>query len=301
MATRTGETRHSFRTKLETAHGRLIPTPLVDVTPPGARGYSILAKIEALAPGLSVKDRVARHLVAGALSSWSAPQQPVLVEASSGNTGVSVAMIAHEVGLRARIFVPGGAGAARIARMRSFGAEVVLTPQEEGTGGARKRAVDSLRGQSRYLYLDQHGSELNVDAHRRSTGPELLGQLAGRQPDFVVLAVGTGGTLLGLGEVLRDRFPSVGLTGAVPAKGSVIPGMRQAFEEGLPLHERLRGFDLVEVDADEAARWASRIRQMTGIPTGPSSGAAMAAACRAGRRSGGLIVTLFPDHGFNYS
>ncbi|NLP04480.1 pyridoxal-phosphate dependent enzyme [Candidatus Fermentibacteria bacterium] len=281
-------------------HPGCLATPLADVTPETASGYRILAKIESLNPGLSVKDRVARRLVSGTLASWADETAPVLVEASSGNTAVSVAMAAQERGLQALLFVPEDASPVRVERMRAFGATVVPTPAGEGTGGARARALEAVSGRKGHVFLDQHGSDLNIEAHLLSTGPEVIAQLEGLVPDSLVLAVGTGGTLIGLREALEGRFPWMSVTGVVPATDRGIPGMRRIDAGSAPLHARLSDVPLEEVEAEEAAWWSGAIRRMTGIPVGPSSGAAMAAAVRIGKRSGGLVLTLFPDHGFNY-
>lgn len=277
-----------------------IQTPLHDFTPAGSTGYTILAKVEALNPGLSVKDRVARNIVSRALEQWDHPFDPVLVEASSGNTGVSVSLLAHDLGLDSRLYVPESAGRSRIERMRSLGSHVTVTPADEGTEGARTRAVEASSGRVECLYLDQHGSEANVDAHRSGTGPEILGQLEGRMPDTLVLAVGTGGTLIGLSEALLPHNPAMRIVAVVPSVEGGIPGMRRLDPGGVPLHRRLEGIPTEEVDPDEAAFWIGYVRRRWGVPAGYSSGAAMAAAVRLGRRDGGLVLTLFPDHGFNY-
>lgn len=277
-----------------------ICTPLHDFTPAGSTGFTILAKVEALNPGLSVKDRAARCIVSRALESWDRPFDPVLVEASSGNTGVSVSLLAHDLGLRSRLFVPESAGRSRIERMRLLGAEVTVTPAEEGTEGARMRAVEASAAREDYLYLDQHASEANVDAHRSGTGPEILEQLAGRKPDFLVLAVGTGGTLLGIAEILGRQHPSMRPVAVVPGGEAGVPGMRRLDPGRVPLHGRLGNVPVEEVGFEEAAFWSGQVRRLWGVPVGYSSGAAMAAAMRLGKREGGLVVTLFPDHGFNY-
>jgi cysteine synthase A len=280
--------------------GMRIPTPLMDVTPRGARGFMVIAKIEALNPGLSVKDRVGRHLVEMALSATGGGPGPVLVEASSGNTAIGVAMAARELGARALLFVPEDTSPVRISRMRAFGAGVVLTPADEGTAGARARALLASAADPGMLYLDQHSSSLNPEAHRRLTGPELAAQLAGLAPDALVLPVGTGGTLLGVHAVLSKVYPGIEPTAVVPSGPRGIPGMRTIDPEAVPLHAGLAGMPVMEIDPEEASWWAARVLDTSRVPVGPSSGAAMAAAARVGERSGGLVITLFPDHGFNY-
>jgi cysteine synthase len=292
--------REMVRTGGMPAPGRRIHTPLIDVTPSGAKGYRVVAKIEALNPGLSVKDRVGRHLVERALAGAGGGHVPVLVEASSGNTAVGVAMAARENGARALLFVPEDTSPGRIARMRAFGAGVVLTPAPEGTAGARMRAAQASAADPGLLYLDQHSSILNPETHRRLTGPEIAAQLGGLAPDALVVSVGTGGTLLGLFAELSGAFPGMEPTAVVPSGSAGIPGMRAIDPEAVPLHAGLAGMPVLEVDPEEAAWWAARVLEASRVPVGPSSGAAMAGAARVGELSGGLVVTLFPDHGFNY-
>ncbi len=277
----------------------VLVTPLLDVTPPGAAGYRIAAKIEAMNPGLSVKDRVARHLVTHAVAGWTAGYPPVLLEASSGNTAVSVAVAAAGAGLRALLFVPEGTSQVRIERMKAFGADVVTTPAEEGTGGARSRAAEAAARDGTLLYLDQHGNGRNIEAHMTSTGPELVSQLCGETPRTLVASLGTGGTVIGLTRALRTVNPDIFAVAAIPRADGEIQGMRRPSPVDVPLHGLLDA-DIDEVGPDEADWWRIRIGRTVGVPVGPSSGAAMAAAVRAGERRGGLVVTVFPDHGFNY-
>jgi cysteine synthase len=279
---------------------RQVSTPLVDVTPRGTRGCTILAKLEALNPGLSVKDRVGRHLVERSMAGMPEGSFPVLVEASSGNTAIGVAMAAFERGLRSLLFVPEDANPGRLARMRAFGAEVVLTPSDEGTAGARARALAAASADPELLYLDQHSSVFNPEAHMSITGPELIVQLGDLVPDSLVISIGTGGTILGLSRALSVRFPGITPKAVIPAGSTEIPGMRRPDPSGVPLHAGLAGLELLEVDPGEAAWWSAEILRMTRVPVGPSSGAAMAGASRVGEQYGGLVLTLFPDHGFNY-
>lgn len=275
-------------------------TPLVEATPPDApAGVTVLAKLESMNPGLSVKDRVASYVLEERLRRNPELSDRIFVEASSGNTAVALALAARRLGVRARLFVPRSAGGARLARIRCMGARLTVTPSDEGTSGAQRRAMAAVESGGG-VYLDQHGTGLNPMAHVTGTGPEILRQSDGAVDGFAA-AVGTGGTLLGVAEALRQTGCEPALLGAVPEEEGSIPGIRRPDPAGVPLHRRLEAIPLAEVSRRTALLRMQWVASALGHPVGPSSGAALEAAIRLGAEmGGGVVATVFPDHGFNY-
>lgn len=278
-----------------------LPTPVIDLTPPGLPpAVTVLAKLEGLNPGLSVKDRVARYMLDRALRNVEDPGSVTVVEASSGNTAVGVALAAREMGTNAWLFVPEGSGKARLERIADLGARLTLTPAVEGTTGAQKRAAEAASANDRTYYLGQHERTDNLMAHLVSTGPEVWSQTGGRV-DMFVAGVGTGGTLLGVGRYLGERAESLSLVGVVPSEGERIPGLRPYDPRNVRLHGLIDPGVLLQVTQREAVMWKSWIESSISVPVGPSSGAAMAGVARAAAgMERGVVLTILPDHGFNY-
>jgi cysteine synthase len=275
-------------------------TPLVEATPPDApAGLTVLAKLESMNPGLSVKDRVAAFVLEERLRQDPGLRGRTFVEASSGNTAVALALAARRLGVRAWLFVPRSAGGARLARIRCLGARLTVTPSADGTSGAQMRATAAAE-EVGGVYLDQHGTGLNPMTHSVTTGPEILRQ-SDAPVDGFAAAVGTGGTLLGVAEVLGRSGDQPALLGAVPEREGEIPGIRRPDPDAVPLHRRLSGIPLSEVGRNTAQKRSQWVASALGHPVGPSSGAALEAALRLGAEmGGGVVATVFPDHGFNY-
>lgn len=293
----------SERTKPGSRRETLLPwpaTPLIEATPPNApAGVTVLAKMESMNPGLSVKDRVAAFLLGRRLQERPELCGKVFVEASSGNTAVGLALAARRLGVRAWLFVPRSAGGARLARIRCLGARLSVTPAEEGTSGAQRRAQAAARRDGG-VYLDQHATDCNPLAHATTTGPEILRQSDSAVDGFAA-AVGTGGTLLGVAEALRQTGGNPPVLGAVPQEDGSIPGIRRPDPRNVPLHRRLSGIRIEAVSRSRADVMAAWVAESLGYPVGPSSGAALEAAMRLGAEmGGGVVATVFPDHGFNY-
>ncbi|MBN1434844.1 PLP-dependent cysteine synthase family protein [Candidatus Fermentibacterales bacterium] len=280
-------------------------TPLLELEPPGLpEGVRVFGKYEGANPGGSIKDRVALEMILSAMADPRWHRGMTLLEASSGNTALSVARIASLAGLRARLYVPESAGSYRIALMRMFEAELVLTPASEGTEGAQRRArEEALSDPEGTWFLEQHSNPANPLTHVGSTGPEILAQLGGRTVGAVVAGLGTGGTLLGVSEHLRASSPCLIAVPVVPAPGSTIPGLRPPDPASAPLHWMLEGLhDPVEVSLEEAMDYARYLETAEGILAGPSSGAALAAVVRIAPEGGSntAIVAILPDHARNY-
>ncbi len=267
--------------------------------PPGVR---ILAKLEKFNPGGSSKDRAALFMLLSAYRSGKLEGR-TLVEASSGNTGISLAMIGASLGVKVLLFVPEGGSEGKIRLAREYGAEVIPTPAEEGTDGAIRRVRELVReAPDRFFHPDQYNNPLNPLAHYRTTGPEIWEQTGGTVTHFVA-GVGTGGTVSGTGRFLKERNPSVKVIGVQPASPTGrISGLKHIPTSIRPGVYDPRVCDGTEyVSPGEAEEWRVRLARY-GISVGPSSGAVLAATVRLaeGFREGDTVVLLFPDGGERY-
>ncbi len=276
-------------------------TPLVRLrrlaTKPRVEVY---AKLEGQNPGGSVKDRPAYQMIRGALERGVVRPGDRLIEATSGNTGIALAMIARLCGLRMTLLMPEGSTEERVRALRAYGAELILTPADVGMEGSRSLAqemVDAGEGKM----LDQFANLDNVDAHVRGTGPEIWRDTAGRVTHFVS-AMGTTGTIMGVSTYLKSQNPNVQVVGVQPAEGSKIPGIRRWPPEYLPAIYRPERVDrILEVSEDEATDHTRRLALDEGVFAGMSSGGALAAALRlAVEIDEGAIVFIVCDRGDRY-
>jgi cysteine synthase len=282
--------------------GTIGNTPLVELrrlnTAPGVR---LLAKLEGNNPGGSVKDRIALYLVKGAEKRGELRAGMTILEATSGNTGIGLALVAASRGFRATFTMSEGVSVERRRVLTALGAEIVLTPVEEGTDGAIREARRMVTDDpGRYFMPDQFNSPDNALAHYEGTGREILDQ-AGRV-DVFVAGMGTTGTLMGVGRRLREDNPGVSIVGVEPVLGHRVQGLKNMNESIVPgIYDPAALTEKATVTDDEAYAMARRLAQEEGIFCGMSSGAAMAEALRqAGRRKAGTVVTLFPDRGDRY-
>jgi cysteine synthase A len=288
-------------------------TPLVALgrlAAPG--GASVLAKREARNPGGSVKDRAAYWMVRAAEEAGRLRPGGVIVEPTSGNTGIGIAMVCAVRGYRAIICMPGTASGERTAILRAYGAEVVLSAADEGMPGAIRTAEAILDATPGAIMLQQFENAANPRAHVESTGPEILRDLerSGLTLRAFVATAGTGGTITGTGRYLKAERPGVRVVAVEPASSPVLSG-------GAPGHHRIPGMgpgfvpaildrealdDIVQVTDEEALETMRRLMREEGIVAGPSSGAAVAAALRlaAGFGPSDAVVTLLPDTGERY-
>lgn len=282
---------------LETVGG----TPLVELrrlTPsPTVR---LLAKLEGNNPGGSVKDRAALAMIRGAVERGAVGPGERLVEATSGNTGIALAMIAPRFGLALTLLMPDDATEERVKLMRAYGAEVVLTPASRTIEYSREEASRLVREKA-YVSLDQFANPDNVLAHERTTGPEIWRDTAGEVTHFVS-AMGTTGTIMGVSRFLKSRDPGVRIVGTQPADGSSIPGIRRWSPEFVPrIFEPDRVDETLDVSRDEAVAAARRLALEEGILAGVSSGGALAAALRVAQGlSEGVVVFIACDRGERY-
>ncbi|MBZ0142227.1 MAG: cysteine synthase CysM [Rhodocyclaceae bacterium] len=280
-------------------------TPLVRLKRlPGAdnerRGNVILAKLEGNNPAGSVKDRPALSMILRAEKRGDIKPGDTLIEATSGNTGIALAMAATMRGYKMVLIMPEHLSIERRQTMRAFGAEIVLTPQKGGMEMARDVA-DKMVAEGKGVMLDQFGNPDNPLAHYEGTGPEIWRDTQGKITHFIS-SMGTTGTIMGCSRFFKERNPKIEIVGCQPEEGSQIPGIRKWPEEYLPKIYDKRGVDRLEyvsqADAEEMTR---RMAREEGIFAGISSGGAMAVALRvAGQVSGAVIVTIVCDRGDRY-
>ena len=272
--------------------------PLRRLAAQAGGGFELWAKAEFLNPTGSVKDRAALEIVRQALAEGALRAGRVLLDASSGNTAVAYAMLGARLGFSVELCLPRNASPERVARIRSYGAEVVFTDPAEGTDGAQheaRRRAD--RDAARYFYADQYNNAANPGAHYRHTGPEIWEQTSGRVTDLVA-GVGTGGTISGTGRFLKERRPGLRVTGVEPT-GPLhgLEGLKHLPSAIRPSTYDARVVDAtVRVETEAAQAMQRRLASEEGLAVGPSSGAAVLAAIEVGRgRPGAVVVTLLPD------
>ncbi|MGA8031074.1 MAG: cysteine synthase CysM [Casimicrobiaceae bacterium] len=276
-------------------------TPLVRLQRlPGATSNVILAKLEGNNPAGSVKDRPALSMITEAERRGTIKPGDTLIEATSGNTGIALAMVAAIAGYRMILVMPENQTEERVKTMRAYGAELVLTPKAGGMEAARDIA-EKLRDEGKGTILDQFANPDNPLAHYRGTGPEIWRDTDGRVTHFVS-AMGTTGTIMGTSRFLKEKNAAIQVVGAQPDEGSSIPGIRKWPEAYLPKIFDARRVDRVEnvsqADAEEMAR---RLAREEGIFCGISSGGACAIALRIAQAvENATIVFIVCDRGDRY-
>jgi len=278
-------------------------TPLVElkVINPNPR-VRILAKLEGNNPGGSVKDRPALFMLAGAEQSGKLSRAKIILEPTSGNTGIALAMLGAARGYRVKLAMPACVSLERRSVLEAYGAELVLSPAEEATDGAIRLAHRILAENPDSYYMpNQYANADNVRAHYETTGPEIFAQTNG-EVDIFVAGMGTGGTLMGVGQYLRERKPGIRIIGVEPRLGHTVQGlknMREAIVPEIYHEENLDG--TITVEDDPAFETARLLALREGLFVGMSSGAAVAGALEAAREmESGTIVTLLPDRGDRY-
>jgi cysteine synthase B len=276
-------------------------TPLVRLKRIGAgRNNVILAKLEGNNPAGSVKDRPALSMIVRAEARGDIKPGDCLIEATSGNTGIALAMAAAIKGYRMVLVMPENQSVERRQTMRAFGAELVLTPKEGGMEMARDVA-DKLRDEGRGIILDQFANPDNPLSHYEGTGPELWAQTAGTITHFVS-SMGTTGTIMGTSRFLKEQNPAVQIVGCQPEEGAQIPGIRKWPEAYLPaIYEKPRVDRLEYVSQADAEEMTRRLAREEGIFAGISSGGAMHVALRlAEELENAVIVSIVCDRGDRY-
>ncbi|WP_126445299.1 cysteine synthase CysM [Sulfuricystis multivorans] len=280
-------------------------TPLVRLQRlPGAenarRNNVILAKLEGNNPAGSVKDRPALSMILEAEKRGEIKPGDTLIEATSGNTGIALAMVAAMRGYKMVLVMPENQSIERRQSMRAYGAELILTPKAAGMEGARDEA-ERLVGTGRGIMLDQFSNPDNPLAHYRGTGPEIWRDTAGRITHFVS-SMGTTGTIMGCSRYFKEMNPAIQIIGCQPAEGAQIPGIRKWPPEYLPKICDFSRIDRIEyVSQHDAEEMTRRLAREEGICAGISSGGAMAVALRiAAEVEDAVIVSIVCDRGDRY-
>ena len=279
-------------------------TPLVELSHLNGKmlAVRIYGKLEGNNPGGSVKDRPAYYMIQSAEESGELCKEKTIIEPTSGNTGIALAMIGAAKGYHVRLFMPECVSIERLHILQAYGAEVVLTPATEGTDGAIRRAhqVFSERP-DKYYMPNQFENENNVRAHYETTGPEVFRQTGG-EVDLFVAGMGTSGTLMGVARYLRQRKPGVKIVGVEPTVGHTIQGLKNMKDAIVPTIYNPGELDeKLTVEDDEAFEMARLLAIREGLFVGMSSGAAVAGALRAAQEiSSGTIVVILPDRGDRY-
>lgn len=276
-------------------------TPLVElkhviVNP----NVTILAKLEGNNPGGSVKDRAAYGMIKGALDRGEIKPGIKLIEATSGNTGIALAMIASLFNVEIELVMPEDATRERVLGMEAFGAKVILTPKEKSMEGAIDYA-NARVAEGGYLMLNQFANPDNYNMHYRTTGPEIWRDTNGTVTHFVS-AMGTTGTIMGVSRYLKEQNPAVQIVGCQPTDGSRIPGIRKWPEAYLPkIFDRSRVDRIIELAESDARKMAIRLAREEAIFSGMSSGGAVHAAVELSKElSSGVIVCIICDRGDRY-
>jgi cysteine synthase B len=278
-------------------------TPLVELTHLKANpGVRIFAKLEGNNPGGSVKDRPAWFMIKKAEESGALNPGKTILEPTSGNTGIALAMIGAAKGYRVKLVMPGCVSMERRAILEAYGAEVVLSPPTEATDGAIRMAHRILAENPHLYYMpNQYANENNPLAHYFSTGPEIYDQTGG-DIDVFVAGMGTSGTLMGISAYLKEQNPAIRIFGVEPQVGHKVQGLKNMKEAIVPDIYKPEKLDGKIVVSDDTAFETARLMAIReGIFAGMSSGAAVAGALQLARdMESGTIVTLLPDRGDRY-
>ncbi|NIP74408.1 MAG: cysteine synthase CysM [Gammaproteobacteria bacterium] len=276
-------------------------TPLVRLQRlPGETTNTVLAKLEGNNPAGSVKDRPALSMIVHAQRRGEIKPGDTLIEATSGNTGIALAMAAAIKGYRMILIMPEHMSVERRAVMKAFGAEILLVSREGGMEEARDMARD-MAAQGRGIVLDQFANPDNPRAHYEGTAPEIWRDTGGTVTHFVS-AMGTTGTIMGTSRFFKEQNPAVQIVGVQPAEGASIPGIRRWPEEYLPrIYEPARVDRVIDVGQQEAEAATRALAAREGVFAGISSGGAVAAALRLSKElEGAVIVTVICDRGDRY-
>lgn len=285
-------------------------TPLVRLRRVGPEGTDVLAKVEFFNPGGSVKDRIARQIIEAAEASGELPAGGTIVEGTSGNTGIALAMVGAAKGYHVVLFMPASMSKERRAIVRAYGAELILTDPAAGMRGAVAQAEQYVSEHPGAILARQFANPANVEAHIQTTAEEIWQDTDG-EVDIVVAGIGTGGTVTGVGKVLKERKPEVQIIAVEPAesplltKGTAGPHLIQGIGANFVpeiLDETVIS-EVVDVEGDKALEASRKVAAEEGLLVGISSGAALVAAAEVAARAenhGKTIVVVLPDGGERY-
>jgi S-sulfo-L-cysteine synthase (O-acetyl-L-serine-dependent) len=263
---------------------------------------NIFAKLEGNNPGGSIKDRIALKMLDVAEKTGKLTKEKTIIEATSGNTGIAIAMISAVKGYKVEIVMSDAVSVERRKMIGAFGAKITLTDGKLGTDGAIKKVHKLVaKYPEKYYHTDQFSNDNNILAHYETTAFEIWQQMKGKI-DYFVAAIGTSGTLMGVGKFLKQMNPAVKIVSAEPVKGHYIQGLKNMEEAIIPaIYDRKHLDDIIMVETEAAFNTARQVARNEGIFCGMSSGAAMLASLEVAKKiKSGNIVTIFPDRGEKY-
>jgi cysteine synthase B len=278
-------------------------TPLVKLEAINSNpGVTVLAKLEGNNPGGSVKDRIAYYMIKEAEKAGLIKKGDTILEATSGNTGIGLAMVGAAKGYKVKLVMPECVSLERRKVLEAFGAELVLSPGKEGTDGAIKRAHQMIaESPDDYFMPNQFDNPANIKAHYETTGPEILAQTNGKV-DVFVAGMGTTGTLMGVGKRLKEFSEKIKIIGVEPFLGHRVQGLKNMKESIVPkIYNEAALDEKINVADDDAFNTTRMLAVREGLFVGMSSGAAVCGALRVADRIGkGTIVVILPDRGDRY-
>lgn len=278
-------------------------TPLVQINKLNKlENVRILAKLEGTNPGGSIKDRIALKMIEDAELSGKLHKGKIIIEPTSGNTGIGLAMIGLIKGYKVEIVMSEAVSIERRKMIAAFGAKIILTDPSKGTDGAIFRAREMVaENPEKYFMPDQFSNESNKLAHYEATAREIWEQTGG-EIDYFVSSLGTSGTIMGVGKFLKEMNPNIKIVSAHPVQGHYIQGLKNMKEAIVPaIYDPTKIDETIMVETEDAYEMAREIAKKEGIFVGMSSGAAMYAALEIAKKyQKGTIVTIFPDRGEKY-
>ncbi|MFH0826239.1 MAG: PLP-dependent cysteine synthase family protein [Pseudomonadota bacterium] len=277
-------------------------TPLVNIHHPNGSNVQILGKLEGNNPGGSIKDRIAWYMIEKAEQEGKLSRDKIIIEATSGNTGIGLSMVAACKGYKCLLTLPGCVSIERRNTLMAFGAELQITESCEGTDGAIRKAHQILESDpERYCMLNQFENPHNVEAHYMFTGREVIEQTKG-EVDVFVAGMGTTGTLMGVSRRLKEYNPKIRIVGVEPVEGHAIQGLKNMNEAIVPkIYDPRRIDRIVTVNDDQAYDTTRWLALTQGIFVGMSAGAAVYGAIQAAKdMDGGTVVVILPDRGDRY-
>ena len=278
-------------------------TPLIELANLNHnKKVKVLAKVEGGNPGGSIKDRAAYYMIKKAEESGALHKGKIILEPTSGNTGIALAMIGAAKGYKVTLCMPECVSMERRRIIEAYGADIILTPAEENTDGAIRKAHALIEEKTeRYYMPNQFKNENNVLAHYETTGPEIFFQTNG-DIDIFIAGMGTGGTLMGVAKYLKEKRPEIQVVGVEPVKGHHIQGLKNMQESIVPDIFNINRLDeKIKVDDDSSYLVARKLATEEGIFVGMSGGAAVLGALEMAKRiKSGTIVTVLPDRGDRY-
>ncbi len=271
-------------------------TPLVQVED------NIFAKIEGFNPGGSIKDRIALNMILEAEKKGILKKGDIIVEPTSGNTGVALSMVGAMRGYKVSLLMPKTTSPEKIKMIRAFGGEVILIESIKW----RKDVIDDIKERIKkgenIIFLNQYENVMNPQAHYKTTAREILKQMKGKRIDFFVAGMGTGGTITGIGKKLKEKYPKIKIIGVEPKIGEIIEGLRSLKEGFVPPILNLELIDeIYDLESIKAEKARKELALEKGILVGPSSGAALCISKEIAKNNPGAnILTIFPDRGERY-